>query len=246
MSTHIYNDRARESGNVIWFIMLAIALTAALTMTLTRGSDSGGQTGDVERARVQASEIMRYASGLERAIDQMILRGVGQSELSFENNFASGYQNARCPNPGDACRVFGPGGGAQAYMKPRREWLDMAQDTRPLYEEWYITGHVCVEDVGSGGAGCESDGNGAHEDLVLFLPWVKEDICRQINIILGRAGDPPVEVGAWPSANTKFQGTYADGEILNQPGLASGCIAGSGGNTPPGGTFAYYHVLIAR
>ncbi|MBU0799676.1 MAG: hypothetical protein KKA05_01610 [Alphaproteobacteria bacterium] len=246
MSTHIYKDSPRESGNAIWFIMLAIALTAALTMTLTRSSDTGGQTGDIERARVQASEIMRYASGLEKTIDQLALRGISESAISFEVSFLSGYVNTRCADADDECRLFGRGGG-QTYMVPRDEWLDTANDTRDLYGEWYFTGSVCVDEVGTGTTGCATDGESNNEDLVMFLPWIKEDICRQINALLRLPVDPPVETaGAWPAANTRFQGSFDDGEILDQTGQLSGCFAGSGANMPPGGTFSYFHVLIDR
>lgn len=248
MSTYIYKDRSRESGNVIWFIMLAIALTAALTMTLSRSSDTGGQTGDIERARVQASEIMRYAGGIEQAIEKAVLQGVSENAISFENNFVSGYANSRCPDSDQAqpCYIFGRGGG-QTYLRPRAEWLDATHSARPLYGEWYFTGHVCVEDVGTGEVGCESDSNGRNEDLVMILPWIKEDICRQINSLLKIPGAIPVESGgAWPASAIKFQGVFADGEILNQSGRMSGCFAGSAANMPPGNSYSYFHVLIDR
>lgn len=247
MSTHIYKDASRESGNVIWFIMLAIALTAALTMTLSRSSDTGGQTGDIERARVQASEIMRYAGGIEQAVERAILRGTSENAISFENSFVSGYANGRCPDTDQSnpCFIFGRGGG-QAYMKPRPEWLDGAQGAQPLFAEWYFTGHVCVQDMGTGGAGCASDGSNRNEELVMVLPWIKEDICRQINALLKIPGAIPVESGgAWPAAGTKYQGVFADGEILNQPRMA-GCFAGSGSDMPPANSYSYFHVLIDR
>lgn len=237
--------RMGERGNAIWFILLAIALMAALTMTLTRGSDTGGQSGDIERARVQASEIMRYASGLRTAVDQMNMRGVSENEISFENNFVSGYQNALCPDANGPCRVFGTGGAGQSYQQPRAAWLDAAQDTRASYGEWYITGDVCVQDVGSGSTGCNADSDTGNEDLVLILPWIKQDVCAQINATLSIPGIP-VEAGAWSATWPKFQGSFVDGVMLNQPGRVAGCIAGSGAAMPPANTYSFYQVLLAR
>ena len=41
-----------ESGNALWFILIAIALLAALTVVVTRSSDTVEQSGDVERQRI--------------------------------------------------------------------------------------------------------------------------------------------------------------------------------------------------
>lgn len=244
MSTHHHTHRPRESGSVIWFILLAIALTAALTMTLSRSSDTSSQSGDIERARVQASEIMRYAKGIEGAIDQMVMRGVGESQMSFENDFVSGYQNARCTD--DSCRVFGTGGGGQTYSAPRREWLDANQDALGLYGEWYFAGDVCVVDVGTGGTDCASDGDSSSEDLVMILPWVKLELCNQINALLGLGSPPPVEAGGiWSAGNPYFTGNYVDGTDINQAGRVSACVEGSGGSQPAD-TYSFYHVLIDR
>jgi hypothetical protein len=244
MSTHIYKDGSRpgERGNVIWFLLLAIALLAALTMTLSRGNDTSQQTGDAERARIEASEIMRYASGLEQTIKQMNLRGVSENAVSFENSFVSGYQNARCAD--EYCRLFETNGGAQSWLEPKSTWLDPAQSGQPLYGEWYITGRVCVEDVGDGGTGCDTDGE-LNEELVLILPWVSENLCRELNTLVGIAGDPPVENGdGWLPANDTYQGNFADGVILNMPDMRTGCFEGSGTNQPPADSYAFFHVLV--
>lgn len=243
MSTHIYKDSRRgEHGNVIWFLLLAIALLAALTMTLSRGNDTGQQTGDVERSRIDASEVMRYASGLENTIKQMSLRGVSENDLSFENNFVSGYQNPACTD--ESCKLFETNGGAQSWLEPKSTWLDPSQSAQGMYGEWYITGNVCVEDLGDGSTGCDSDST-LNEEMVLFLPWITEALCRQLNNMAGIAGDPPVETGdAWPASAPKWTGSFGDGAILNQPRSRTGCIEGSGANAPPNNSYTFYHVLI--
>jgi hypothetical protein len=243
---YICNDhRITERGNVVWFILLAIALTAALTITLSRSADKGGQTGDTERNRVQASEILRYATGLERAIDNLALQGVSESLISFENDSVAGYANANCPDKKSNCALFYTGGGSN-YMTPRKEWLDTAYKSHALFGQWFITGHTCVEDVGLGDATCNNDGND-NEDLVIFLPFVTEDLCRQINTLLNISGDPPVETGtAWDENNTKFTGSFGEGQILNQSGRRSGCFQAGNGDEPPTGSYTFYHVLLER
>ena len=72
-----------QKGNAIWFVLVAVALLAALTMSMTRSSDTVEQNGDIERARILASDLMRYTGGMKAAIDKMLLTGISESDLCF-------------------------------------------------------------------------------------------------------------------------------------------------------------------
>src|SRR5262245_7145714 len=103
-----------QSGNALWFILIAIVLLGALTMLLTRSGSTSSQSGNVERLRITASQILRYAKGLESAVDQMKTRGVSENEISFQNSTtATNYTNATCTRTD--CKVFDVGGGGQDY-----------------------------------------------------------------------------------------------------------------------------------
>ena len=188
-----------QSGNVLWFILVAIALIGILTGILTRSGSSVDQGGDVEQSRIKASSIMRYAKGLEEAITQMKLRGISENEISFENDKTSvDYTNDRCNR--DDCLLFDVNGGGQVYLPPP------AGTSRA--SEWLFTGYNNVGNE-DGPVGTTEDIRG--NDLLIMLPGISQSLCTQINRDLGVAnpgGKPPRDengIGLEP-----FTGTFFD------------------------------------
>jgi hypothetical protein len=115
------DSRTSQHGNALWFILVAIVLLAALTILLNRSGTNVDQSGDVEQQRVKASQILRWAKGIESTVEQMKLRGISESDISFENTVtAQDYSNAACDahkDPND-CKIFATGGGGQNYLTP--------------------------------------------------------------------------------------------------------------------------------
>ena len=243
-----------ESGNVIWFLLLAIALLAALAITITRSSDIAGQNGDVEMTRVQASAILKDAKGVEQAVDRMSMQGVSVGDISFGSSGLSGYANASCAD--DSCYLYKVAGGGQTYAAPSEAWLDSAQSARPFYGEYLFTGKTCVQGVGNQtediATDCSTDGDPANEDLVLLLPYVTESLCMELNTLAGvsnPSGAPPVDTGDVWAASPQFTGVFADGASIGTGnavlyGKRAGCVEGAG--TPPAGAYVFYYVLMAR
>ena len=237
-----------QSGNALWFLLVAIALLAALTITITRSSDSADQNANVELSRIQASQILRYAKGLEQAVNQMQTRNISANDISFADPGLTGYTNPNCTT--DDCKLFKSKGGGQSYVAPSDEWLDGTSSP------WIFTGKLCVQGVGDQteaiATDCSTNTDGSDEDLVMLLPHVRKGLCIELNKMLGvtnPSGNPPADTGdAW-AASPEFVGTFADGANIgvNNAGLyrkASGCIEGAG--TPASGTYVFYHVLLAR
>lgn len=248
-----YNKKSRrysaESGSALIYILVAIALFAALSFAMTQNM-RGGSGQNEEIVQLQATEILQYTNGLQRALRSMRIEGVEFSELSFDNNFVTGYDHVGCGD--NKCKIFHIEGGGMAYQPPITEdWLDGARAGQALYGEWYFPGDLCVLDVGTDtGTGCSTDGID-NEDVVIILPWIKKALCEQINKELGitSAGDPvPVEGAgdAWNDDNRKFDGTTGDGETLDQGGRRYGCFEGTGANYPPAGSYHFFQVLWAR
>lgn len=221
-------NRKSESGNALWFILLAIALMAALTIAISRSSDTSEQSGDVERARIQASDIMRYGASIRESTDNMRLRGIGESALSFENNVAAtSYVNANCT--GGDCLVFGSAGGGAYYKKPDLSWLDSAHSGSARYGEWEFSGANAVPGVRS-----------ANPELLMYIGYLDKSLCTQINAMLDIAGIPADADGI---AATAWQGAFAaSATIDNMDGLESGCFEDSTGAR----AYTFYQVLIKR
>lgn len=249
-NSHKHSRYSAENGSALIYILVAIALFSALSFVMSQSMRGGDSGKNEELLQLQATEILQYVNGLQRALRSMRIEGLEFSALSFENNIVAGYGHAGCST--DDCKLFNINGGGMAYQTPVAEdWLDGAQGAHPLYGEWYFPGDLCVLDVGSDtGAGCSSDGID-NEDVVIILPWIKENLCVQINQDLGitTGGEPIPTEGAgdaWNSDDRKFDGTTGDGETLDQGGRRYGCFEGTSTNNPPAGSYHFFQVLWAR
>ena len=83
-------QKSNEKGNALWFILVAIVLLTSLTILLTRSGSSVNQSGDFERLQIQASQLLRYAKGVEEAVRTMQTRGISESDISFANSTVAG------------------------------------------------------------------------------------------------------------------------------------------------------------
>lgn len=232
-----------ETGNVFWYILVAIVLFASLSYAVSQSSRGSMSAMTEEQARLAATEILDYASTLATATAQLRLRGYKDTEPSYENPLAAGYANAACTE--DACRIFAPDGGGVTYKPPPSEWLDPAQSAQPGYGDWVFSGETEVERIGTDG------GAAVNKDLLAFLPYVKKALCIELNQKTGvtnPSGNPPAEADQISAYTSLFTGTYAIGESLTladpNKGKTAGCF--EGGGTPAAGTYHFYQVLVAR
>lgn len=240
-----------ESGNALWFILLAIALLVALTLTVTRSTDNAQQNGVREQDRIQAADILRQAKGIASAIDQMRLAGIPENNIDFDNKDVAGYTNANCT--AGACGVFFSSGAGLTYKAPSADWLDASQSAKPLYGQWYFYGTACVPNVGTGGGTCNSAASST--ELIVGLPWINETLCIELNRLAGVTNltnptRPPVlALTAYTASLDKFTGTFITDSIINGSGnefdgKQAGCFQGAASN--PAGGYHFYQVVIAR
>ncbi|MEM7618766.1 MAG: hypothetical protein AAF244_05250 [Pseudomonadota bacterium] len=153
-----------QRGNVLWLIMVAIVLLGAVTMVLTRSGTTVDQSGDVEQQRIRAGKILRYAKSLESGIQNMRLRGISESEISFENpDTATDYKNADCDDAADRnfpdCLLFDVQGQGLLYTDPYAGVNDGS--------EWIFTG---ANNVGSTADPIGTTAARTGNDLVMLLP----------------------------------------------------------------------------
>ncbi len=222
----LFND---QSGNALWIILLTVALLAALTATISRSTDTAEQSGNIERHRINASDIMRHTSSVREAVDKLRMTGIGESQMSFDVSFipAALYANPNCSS--SDCLIYGSSGGGISYRKPNSEWLDSDHSGDPHYGEWEFFGENDVLGVKS-----------TAPELVMALGYLKETLCAQINVMLKISGIPADANGF----NTDpFQGGFATSSVIDgMNGAEAGCldsaIAGRG--------FVFYQVLVKR
>ena len=241
-----------ESGNALWFILLAVALITALTITITSSSDQTEQSGDIERARVQASEILNFAKSVEEGVKRMTMRGISENELSFEDTrLTTDYSHAGCT--GDNCLVFGKSGGGVSYSPPNSLWLDRSESASARYGEWFFTSDTCVASVVRGGTDCDADAAN-NEELLIVMPYIKRDLCTEINYLLtlkdgsgNLLTSPPEQTDAAFDLDAYFQGSFSGDSmiILDDTSYLTGKKAGCFEDKTLG-AYMFYYTLIGR
>lgn len=226
------NDlKKRQRGNVLFIILIAVVLFAALGFAVSNILQSGDPTTIAnEQSRVFAGEILDYGRNMRQAVQSIrISNGCRDTEISFENPIETGYVNGT----NTECQVFHPDGGGMSWVSPANGVNDGG--------EWVINGRGNVGDVGS-----------TDPDLGLYLVGLNQNICRQINRLVDIDGIPEdngdLVDGLWPS---KFTGSYSTANGITGPtnscpdilcGQLSGCFQEEGG----GQLYIFYQVLLSR
>lgn len=235
-------ENENENGNVLWFILITVALLGFLTAFLSRGTSSTNQTGDIERARIKASALLQYTKSIETAVQNMALKGISESDLDFIEIDAA-YDNPNCTT--NECNIFHQDGGAVTYRSPSKI-LSNAGFTN----NWVISTGNRV-----GGMGCDNNTDNCR-DLLLLLSGIPQSICKQINNLSGitnPSGDPPQQqyieegdpfIGSFTgnTQNRLIGGTDTTNEAPQVSYKGTGCVTKFSG-TP---TNYLYQVLIAR
>lgn len=225
--------KAAESGNVMFYILIAVALLAALSYAVAMGSRASVQNLTTDRQRLLASEIVEYADTVKRAVQQLRLRGVAFNTLEFDDPALTGYANANCA-AGD-CMIFDPAGGAIVFKSA-------SADALTVPSSWAFIANNEIELVGT------TTGDAAGADLLMVQPNVIREVCAMINDLLDVAnpsGDPPVDTSLDTTA--PFTGAAAYAQTVGDE-ASSAALAGRTAGCFREGAAAYYfyEVLIAR
>lgn len=229
----------RDAGNVLFLILIGIALFAALSYAITqtgRGGTGGGLAR--ENASINAAKIVAYSNSVAETVQRMRINGV--DDLAF--------RGTACALPDCSGYIFDTGGGGNVLQAPPADVLDSANSGQATYGRWVVTSNG-VRDIGT-------DGNGAaSSELVLVLPWIKLDICKSLNDKLGVINQddwPPRDMPSFTL--TDFAGTYSTEMIMdsNMSQLLykkkAGCFSATSVNGVAGATrhYHFYQVLLPR
>lgn len=229
------SHRPSESGNVLFYILIAISLIAALSYAIMHGNRGGTQSLNQERVQLTATQILEYADVLGNASAQLRLRGCRDTELRFTGGPAGTYTNANAPSD-STCDIFNTAGGGVNFQEAPGE---ASAETSGYNAIWTITGNMAVENIGSAAA-----------DLLVVIPDILPALCEEINTVANVADPSTTPVQADASWNT-FQGSYSASPVLiggtstgteNLAGKNAGCFQ----STNNAGVLFFYKVLVAR
>jgi hypothetical protein len=159
-------SRAAENGNMLFLILIAAALFAALSYVVVQTSRTGSGDAEREKASLSAGEIMNYATALQASLTRLIIGGCDPKNVNFENGFDTLHVNpdARADKK---CNIFDPPGGGVAAKKPDQGWA-----TDPYF---YYSGNQAISGIGITCAATEC------ADIILVLRGISESLCRELN-----------------------------------------------------------------
>ena len=252
-----HSRQTAEQGNVLFLILIAVALFAALSYAVTLTTRSGGGNVGKEKAQLLVDQISQYGAVLSNAVTRVIL---GSNCSIMTVDFASPAWNTdhydisalssgESSPPDNRCDIFAAPGGGVVWQAPPHEAIPTAGG------EYAITGRMGIEGVGT-----------VEAELVMGLN-VTSAVCTRVNEQLGivaPGGDPPnyVEdsngIFETPYDNWKAFGnftiensgwrfedpptfTLGDSDTPELNGQMSGCYY-----QPDNNVYVYYQVLMPR
>ena len=161
-----------QAGNMLFIILVAIALFGLLTFAIQSTSRPDGANIDSEQLAIRITEIQRYASELERAVLFIMQNsGVSEVDLRFSHPNAHADYGDLSADSDPFEQVFHRDGGGATYRDPPSDINDGSA--------WEFYAGTHLPGVGSDRA-----------DLIALLPNVTAGFCSQVNKINGQSGTP--------------------------------------------------------
>lgn len=213
----------KENGNVLVYILIAVALLAALTYAVSDNT-RGSQQNQLSTARIKllASELISHANSASIVVQQMESFGINYDEMRFDLPGTAGYSTNITE------QIYHPSGGGLQVFQEGEKYFGTGS-TRG----WRWQGNVNVEWTSTSGT-----------DLILtFLDVNANDgeLCSEINNQLHGSTTIPA---ATVNYLITFQETATDNDFIVAEcaaceNIQSMCIFN-------GTNHAFYHIVGAR
>ncbi len=246
------NFHAKNSqGNVLFLILIAAALFAALSYAITSANRTSGGSVSKEKARANAAAILQFTTSVKNAVMRVKLRdGCSDTTLDFSNNIYKRNNgtllmtaNSNAPSS-KICHIFDSNGGSMVPVIPGPDSLDpTASQTTSLPK----LGHAQIQTYQFMGVGTDGPGGTESANDILFrINYLNRETCMAINDLVGvinLGGEPPV------TSNTgTVAGTYANGSLIadmiksgpETDGHPAFCYGNSGG------PYIFVHTIVER
>lgn len=239
-----------QRGNILFLILLAIILFAALSYVVTSSTRVSDQKGmSKEAANAAAGTITGWFSTLDAAIIRMSTTGgVDPLKIDFRDaanknaNLSGGYSYNGDLCSDASCELYATGGGGAIpleftkYVNP--EYVAPSR-AGPGYRDYMV---MKIEGIGT-----------SLNDVVLRIKGLKPEICSAYNRSVGISDASVTDKMAASGGGINYDGDttaaltssgyyYGTGQSAALAGQHTFCIITTG---PP--SFSeFYHVLIAR
>lgn len=121
-----------QKGNILFLILIAVALFAALSYVVTSSSRSNEGGIAKDKAKLAASRIIQYATHIEQALQRLkLINKCQDTQISFErapfNGSDTQYINPYAPSD-HSCHVFHSNGGGVSNIEFEPKIFDPSQE----------------------------------------------------------------------------------------------------------------------
>lgn len=186
----IMGQSHKQSGNVLFLILIAVVLFAALSYAVTQSSRGGGDV-DRETLRLKAQKFISFGDSVRLAVQRMtIVQRIDIEDLNFS-------ENATGPTA-----VFHPDGGGATWMDPPQD----SYDGSGAYN-WNF--YKPSNNWGVWGVGTDNSGTGG--EAFIWLLNLDEGVCSAINDLMGHGFEIPNDPtsAALPNTISAYEGEWA-------------------------------------
>lgn len=152
-----------ERGNVLFLVLIAVALFAALAYAVTKSTRPSDEITEEEQSAFNSAVMSQYPASLRTSLVRMVLAGTEAEKVKFNapSDFADVEEVSEL--------VFHPNGGAAVFQHASAEV--MAGDSQG---EWSFNANFFIPEVGI-------EDTEAGNDIIAFLPGVSKAVCENIN-----------------------------------------------------------------
>jgi hypothetical protein len=196
--SNINFDRRSEKGNVLFLILIAVALFAALSYVVTQSTRSGGGSTEREKNILSSAQMTQYPTALRTSIIRMVLAGVAIENVKFDAPGSAGFTSQSTSQ-----LVFHPQAGGATFQEAPAELSVTGNSSLG----WTYNANFEVPGIGIDGQG----GN----DVIAFLPGVSDGVCRQVNEELGI--DPTAPLPSACGVNIPLVAAAGAGAAIDDP-----------------------------
>ncbi|MDD9899440.1 MAG: hypothetical protein OXT65_00485 [Alphaproteobacteria bacterium] len=126
-------------GNVLFLVLIAAALFAALSYAVTQSGRGSGSI-DKETAALETAKFLQQVTLIGSTVDRMILTGCAKTQITYEGATTSnppGYVNGSSPSD-NSCHVYEPEGGGLTYSSPPSTVMDGINPERRIMGSLYL------------------------------------------------------------------------------------------------------------
>ncbi len=214
------------SGNAMIYVLIALALFGALTLTLAnQANQADGQSIDDDLAELYANELLGYTGSVQQAVDMMISTGSKVNDLDFVLPSDAAFNTAPHIH-----KVFHPQGGGMNYQEKFNK--EIAGDTNPVPYGWYIAQFNNIEWTKTS----------AHDALQTAYK-INKKVCQKINKkITGLEDIPALTVDMNEILlDTANNSDFTIAKCPECEGYTNLCVSNSGITA-----FSFYSIIAAQ